>query len=44
MKLTIHIHPLLRSRMVELFFHFPVELHGKKGKVVPELNYLSTMP
>jgi hypothetical protein len=35
-KLTTHLHIVLKSRMVELNLHFPIRLHG----VV--LNYLST--
>jgi hypothetical protein len=36
MKLTTHLHPLPRSRMVELYLHSSIRLHA----VV--LNYLST--
>jgi hypothetical protein len=27
-KLTGHLHPVLRSRMVELYLHSPIHLHG----------------
>jgi hypothetical protein len=28
MKLTTHLHPVSRSRMVELYLYFPIPLHG----------------
>jgi hypothetical protein len=35
-KLTTHLHPLPRSRMVELYLHSPISLHGMM------FNYLRT--
>jgi hypothetical protein len=40
MKLTIHLHPVPNSRMVELLHHFPVCLHG----ILFNLNTGTTLP
>jgi hypothetical protein len=34
MKLTTHFHLMPRSRMMELYLHYPIRLHPKKAFAV----------